>query len=242
MVTQKQLNADLRTERELFNAYLEQLPEGAWDKESLCEGWRIRDVVSHVIGNAHDIATGNVADAGSVEYNQRQIDERASKTPKELLDEWKTAGPAFEDGMLALDDAFWNSPYPPFGTVGEALQRIAEDLWVHRQDVRIPLGDGVDPEGPGLRAVLEVVLFEQALRVPERSPGVRSVTINAGEFSQTSKTADEGTDITVSGDPATIALLGTGRLAMDEATKDGKVTIAPEPPAGFASAFNIYAS
>jgi uncharacterized protein (TIGR03083 family) len=242
MLTQKQLTDDLRTEREMLTAYLEKLPEGAWDKESLCEGWRVRDVVSHLIGNAHDIATGNVADAGSVEYNQRQIDERKDRSPKELLEEWKTAGPTFEDGILALDEAFYTSPYPPFGTVGEALQRFAEDLWVHRQDIRIPLGDDIDPAGPGLNSVFDVTLFEQIARVPERAPGVRSVTINAGGYTQTAEVQDKGVDVTVSGDAATIGLVATGRIALEDAVKDGDITVAPEVPDGFAGAFNIYAS
>jgi uncharacterized protein (TIGR03083 family) len=242
MVTQKQLNEDLRIERETLTAYLEQLPEGAWDKESLCDGWRVRDVVAHLVGNAHDIATGNVADAGSESYNQRQVDERASKSPKGLLEEWKTAGPAFEDGILALDETFWTSPYPPFGTVGQALQRLAEDLWVHRQDIRIPLGDGIDGSGPGLQSVFEVVLFDQAHRIPERSPSVRSVTINAGGFTGTAEVQEKGVDVTVSGDPAAVGLVATGRVDLQDAIKDGTITVAPEVPSGFADAFNIYAS
>jgi uncharacterized protein (TIGR03083 family) len=241
MVTQKQINEELTTERALLTSYLESIPEGAWDKESLCEGWRIRDVMAHVIGNAADISSGNTADAGSPEYNQRQLDERKGRSPKELLAEWVTAGQAFEDGILALDDDFWNAPYPPFGTVGQALQRLVEDAWVHRQDIRIPLGDGVDAEGPGLRATLEVTLREMVTRIPEHAPGVRSVTIQAGDFSDSVKTGDHGVDVTVSGDPATIALVATGRFTIDEATTDGRITVGGDAPAGFAKAFNIYA-
>lgn len=242
MPTQEQIHQELETERELLTAYLASLPEGAWDKDSLCEGWRVRDVVSHVVGNAADIVAGNVADAGSVAYNQRQIDERTDKTPRELLEEYAVAGPAFEAGILALDEAFWNAPYPPLGTVGQALQRIVEDDWVHRQDIRIALGDGVDPQGPGLRATLEVTLREMAERIPAHAPGVASVTIDCDVLTDTAKIAGEGVDVTVSGDAATIALVSTGRFAIDEATKDGRITVTPNVPDGFPTAFNIYAA
>jgi uncharacterized protein (TIGR03083 family) len=236
MITQKQVNEELKAERALLTAYLESLPDGAWDKESLCEGWRIKDVIAHVVGNAVDISSGNTTDAGSPEYNARQVAERKDRTPAELLTEWATAGPAFEDGLLALDEAFWTADYPPFGTVGEAVRRFVEDTWVHRQDIRIPLGDGVDPSGPGPRAVFAVALFEMATRIPEHAPGVRSVTIETEGFSETAKVADDGVDVVVSGDASTIALVATGRYDLD------KVNVTPEAPAGFAKAFNIYAS
>jgi uncharacterized protein (TIGR03083 family) len=236
MLTQQQVNDELRTEREILTSYLEALAEGAWDKESLCEGWRVRDVIAHIVGNAVDIAAGNTTDAGSESYNQRQIEERKGKTPRELLDEWKTAGPAFEDGITALDDAFWNAPYPPFGTVGQAVQRFVEDAWVHRQDIRIALGDGIEVDGPGLRVTLEVTLREMADRIPAHAPGVRSVAIEAGDFSDHVKIGDDGVDVKVSGDPAMVALVATGRYGLD------KVTVTPEVPDGFATAFNIYAS
>jgi uncharacterized protein (TIGR03083 family) len=235
-LTKTQLHAELRAERALLTAYLEALPDGAWDKESLCEGWRVRDVVAHVVGNAADISSGNTAEAGSPGYNARQVAERKDRTPAELLEEWKVAGPAFEDGILALDEAFFDADYPPFGTVGEALRRFSEDTWIHRQDIRIPLGDGVDPQGPGVQAVFAVALFEAATRMPTHAPGVRSVTISTDDFNETATVAPEGVDVVVSGDAATIALVATGRYGLDQ------VTVTPEVPTGFAKAFNIYAS
>lgn len=235
-VTQQRIADEMRQERALMAGYLATIPEGAWDKQSLCEGWRVRDVVAHVVGNAADLSSGNTADAGSEAYNARQVAERDGRSPAELLAEWEVAGPAFEEGLLALDDAFWNTPYPPLGTVGEALQRLVEDTWVHRQDIRIALGDGVDARGPGMQATFEVALREYATRMPERAPGVGSVTIAANGSVQTVRVADAGVDVTVSGSPATIALVATGRLPLDE------VDVQPSVPDGFASAFNIYAS
>ena len=44
-------NADL-------SAYLHTLPEADWDRPSLCEGWRVRDVVGHILyGNEVNLLT-----------------------------------------------------------------------------------------------------------------------------------------------------------------------------------------
>ena len=39
-----------RAEREEFAALLEELTPQQWDGPTLCEKWRVRDVVAHVIG------------------------------------------------------------------------------------------------------------------------------------------------------------------------------------------------
>src|SRR5205809_12738 len=158
-VTQKELAAAMRDERERLVRYLESVPETAWDKPSLCEGWTVKDLVAHLVGNAADMVAQKFDGAGSPEYNQRQLDERAGHSAAELLAEWAEQGPAFEAGIEILDDNFWNTPYLEFGTVGEALQRLVEDIWVHGQDIRIPLGDS-PTAGPGLDATLDCIARE----------------------------------------------------------------------------------
>jgi uncharacterized protein (TIGR03083 family) len=191
-----------------------------------------------LIGNAADIVAQNIEGAGSPEYNQRQIDERAGRSPVELLAEWAEQGPAFEAAIEALDDTFWNTPYLEFGTIGQALQRFVEDIWVHAQDIRIPLGD--EPvTGPGLDATLDVLARELPLRGPRLAPEVGSVRIKANGTTRDVKIGD-GVAVEVDGDPIAIALAATGRVTLDSAEEDGKLTVTPSAPAGFADALNIY--
>jgi uncharacterized protein (TIGR03083 family) len=237
-VTQKEIATAMRDERTRLVSYLEALPEPAWDKPTLCEGWTVRDMVAHLIGNAADIVAQNIEGAGSVEYNQRQIAERAGRSPAELLAEWAEAGPAFEAAIEALDDTFWNTPYLEFGTIGQALQRFVEDIWVHGQDIRIPLGD--EPiTGPGLDATLDIVARELPLRAPRLAPGVGSVRLTTGGATREASIGD-GDAIEVAGDPIAIALVATGRVDLDSAQADGEVSVTPSAPAGFADALNIY--
>lgn len=229
----------MREERERLVSYLEGLAEAAWEKPSLCEGWSIRDLVSHLVGNATDVVARNLEGAGSAEYNQRQVDERAGRSPAELLAEWAEQGPLLEQGIAELAQDFWEAPYPPIGTVGDAVQRLLEDLWVHAQDIRVPLGDEVTT-GPGLTATLDVLAHELPERAGRLAPGIGSVDLRAGEFARTVPVNEGGAAIAVSGDPVALALAATGRIALDGAIGDGKLAVSPAPPSGFADALNIY--
>lgn len=238
MVTQQRIADELKTERERLTAYLEALPEGAWDKQSLCEGWTIKDVMAHAIGIASDVANRRLDGVGTPEQNQRQVDERKDRSPRELLDEWNDQGALLEQGILDLDDEFWNAPYTENFNVGQALQRMVEDIWVHNHDVRIPLGD--DPiEGPGMYSTLEVANREWNMRVPQLAPDVGSLEVSAGDFSCSVKGSGD-TAVTITGDPITLGLVSTGRIALDKAVADGKLSVERSAPAGLAEALNIY--
>ncbi len=237
MVTQQRIADELKTERERLTAYLEALPEGAWDKDSLCEGWTVKDLVAHAIGIASDVANRRLDGVGSPEQNQRQVDERKEHTPRQLLDEWKDQGKLLEDGILDLDDEFWNAPYTENFNVGQALQRMVEDIWVHSHDIRIPLGD--EPiDGPGLRSTLEVAAREWHNRLPTYAPTVGTVEVQAGDFTATVKGAGKES-VKVAGDPITLALMSTGRIPLDKAIADGTITV-DSNQSGLSEALNIY--
>lgn len=240
MVTQQRIAADLRSEREALTSYLESIPEAAWDKASLCEGWTIRQLMAHVVGIASDVANRRLDDVGSAEQNQRQVDEREGATPSDILSEWKREGESLEEGVLELDDALWTTPYSDNFTVGQSLQRMVEDIWVHTQDIRIPLSDGTT-QTVGLTSTLEVGVRELLNRLPLHAPEVGTLTIEAGDFASTVPGAGS-TDVTIAGDPVTLALVSTGRIALDDALADGKLTVTPAAPAGLAKAINIYAT
>jgi uncharacterized protein (TIGR03083 family) len=238
MVTQQRVADELKTERERLTAYLEALPEGAWDKESLCEGWTVKDVMAHAIGIASDVANRRLDGIGTEEKNQEQVNDRRERSPRELLDEWRDQGALLEQGILELDDEFWNAPYVENFNVGQALQRMVEDIWVHGHDIRIPLGDE-QVGGPGLRSTLEVATREWAVRLPKLAPQVGSLEIDTTELSETVKGAGD-VAVKVSGDPITLALVSTGRIGLGEAADAGKLSVEPSIPDGLSEAINIY--
>ena len=60
-------------------------------------GWRVRDVVAHLVGVATDIATGNVGDGPSASHVER----RAGRPFHEVLHEWDDAGAVLEKLLAA---------------------------------------------------------------------------------------------------------------------------------------------
>ncbi len=238
MVTQQRIADELKTERERLTTYLEALPDGAWDKESLCDGWTVKDLMAHAIGIASDVANRRLDGIGTAEKNQQQVEDRRERSPRELLDEWREQGTLLEQGVLDLDDEFWNAPYTENFNVGQALQRMVEDIWVHGHDIRIPLGDEL-VGGPGLRSTLEVATREWAMRLPKFAPSVGSLEIETPELSDTVK-GSGNVAVKVSGDPITLALVSTGRIALTEAVDAGKLSLDPSIPEGLTDAINIY--
>jgi uncharacterized protein (TIGR03083 family) len=239
-VKQNEIVNGLREERETLRQYLDGLDDEAWDRDSLCEGWRVRDVVAHLAGNCADVVAGNLDDVGSTAHNQRQVDERAGRNPADLLAEWDEAAPQVEALYANIPNEMWDAELPPpLGTVGRGVLRHLEDLWVHAQDIRIPL-DGEAVPGPGTRATLEIAALMLADRCFRFAPDVSSLTIEAGDFSATIECEHGSDSFVVSGGPVTIALVATGRVPLAVALDEGSMTVTPDPPNGFADAFNLY--
>ncbi|WP_216916042.1 maleylpyruvate isomerase family mycothiol-dependent enzyme [Nocardia noduli] len=116
------------TERASLVELLEALPPTAWDHASLCAGWRVRDVVAHVVLSAHaEITTILIAlirargslDALIRDSAVRHADER---TNEQLVTELRDT--------IAVR-------FTPVGTI--PADRLM-DLLVHGQDIAVPLG------------------------------------------------------------------------------------------------------
>jgi uncharacterized protein (TIGR03083 family) len=149
-------------ERRDFADLIAGLSPDQWEQPSLCERWRVRDVVAHVLsyeelsrwGLVKRFAKGafvphRVNAVGVAEYAIRSPEQlvalaRASIRPRGL-----TAG---FGGMIALVDGM-----------------------IHQQDIRRPLGIPRTIPPQRLRAVLDHALTVPAVRGAKRSRGVRLV-------------------------------------------------------------------
>ncbi len=116
-----------RDERADFAAFLATLPPWQWDTQTLCEEWRVRDVVAHVIGyDELDVRglLGCVVQGGfwSSRVNAVVLERYGSCSPEQLLGSlWAHLEPR---GLLA---ALGGRP-----ALTEAV--------IHHQDVRRALG------------------------------------------------------------------------------------------------------
>ncbi|MFL6205894.1 MAG: maleylpyruvate isomerase family mycothiol-dependent enzyme [Acidimicrobiales bacterium] len=121
-------NADL-------SAYLHSLDDADWERPSLCDGWRVRDVVGHILyGNEQHLSTlpfrlakhGFSSDRSGKAYS---IARAEGRTPAELLQAFDERDP-------------WAGTCRVFPPKLVLLDRLA-----HHQDIRRALGhDRVIPE------------------------------------------------------------------------------------------------
>ena len=112
-----------------FSAYLHDLSPADWDRPSLCEGWRVRDVVGHILdGNELRLLTlplrlaryGFSSDRSGRAFS---IARAEGRTPAELVHDFDHRDPWA--GTCKV--------FPP--------RLVLLDRLVHHQDIRRALGD-----------------------------------------------------------------------------------------------------
>jgi uncharacterized protein (TIGR03083 family) len=193
-------------EREEFAELVAGLSPEQWERPSLCDRWRVRDVAAHVI--SYDelsrwalvrrflkgaLVPGRVNEVGVREYNTR--------SPKQLAELMRACIPprgltAGFGGMIALVD----------GTI-------------HQQDIRRALNIPRTIPQERLRAVLDNALSAPATRGARRTRGTRLV---ATDFDWTH---GEGPEVQGPGEALLMAMAGRPD-ALKDLTGPGKAVIA----------------
>ncbi|WP_278264416.1 maleylpyruvate isomerase family mycothiol-dependent enzyme [Nocardia sp. AG03] len=181
-------------ERMTLTALLDDLPESGWDTASLCAGWRVRDVVAHLI-----LATR--VSLGTLVVNliraRGDVDRLIHDTAIRLADRTPTAA------LLADLRATIDSRAVPVGTT--PLDRLM-DLLVHGQDIAVPLGlDRVMPMDAALWSLERVWSMGAPFHARTRLSGYSLTATDSGW------TVGAGTPVT--GTTAELLLLVTGRTS-----------------------------
>jgi uncharacterized protein (TIGR03083 family) len=133
-------------EREDLLALAESLSPDQWAQPSLCAGWTVQDVLTHVVSyearTPKDLARVAVAGRFSpARMNEVLVHEARSRDRPEVLDRLRTFG-------------------RPSGLTAGFGGRIAlTDGLIHRQDIRRPLGLGRDVPADRLVSALSFSMF-----------------------------------------------------------------------------------
>jgi uncharacterized protein (TIGR03083 family) len=151
----------LVAELEAFGALIGPLSAAEWEQPTRCEGWAVRDVASHVVGSMADVVSGQLEGLGSPEATAREVAERKGRGPAELVQELEAVTKLAADIAAAFDDASWEAPGPSGyeGTLGQGVEALWYDTYIHADDVRAALGR-TSVRGPGLRASVHHVAHE----------------------------------------------------------------------------------
>ena len=192
-----------RAEREDLLALLETLSPEQWQHPSLCRGWRVHDVVAHVLsyeelaplGLLRRFAAGRFTTDGT---NAVGLAAYRDRSPAELVD-------------------LLRAHLTPSGLTAGLGGRIGlTDALVHHQDVRRPLALPRDIPAERLTAALQTALFAPVVRGVLRVWDVRLVATDAdwsfGRGPEVGGPA-ESLLMTVAGRPGVLAELSGPGLA-----------------------------
>lgn len=197
------------SERRDLHAFLATLTPEEWEHPTLCEGWRVRDVVSHLIvfdeGGVREVLGDFVRSGFNPDRtNARGVRRRRGRTPEELLD--------------ALERQFQPS----------RLSRIMKgvpvlvDSVVHHQDIRRPLGRPREVPADRLRIVLTALKGDRFVGGRRRAKGLRLVATDL-DWS-----AGDGPEVRGPGETLALALAGR-KIALEDFAGDGLEEFAARP-------------
>jgi len=131
----------LQDEMGRFEELVRSLDASEWDTPTRCVGWNVSAVASHFIGQMADVVAGRLDGLGSPEVTQREVDERVGRSPAELADELAGVRKTSADMLALFDDAAWNAPIDTFdGTLGDGVEALWFDAFVHGDDIRAAIG------------------------------------------------------------------------------------------------------
>ena len=191
-----------------FSAYLHTLSVEDWEKPSLCEGWRVRDVVGHILyGNELKLWTlpFKLARHGFSSDRSGKVNSIAradGRTPQELVDAFDRRDPWA--GTCRV--------FPP--------QLVLLDRLVHHQDIRRPLGRRRSVPAERVRAALDATpRLGTVFRSKRRMRGLRF------EATDVDWTWGDGPIVRGPGEAILMTVLGR-RAAMADLQGDGIAALA----------------
>lgn len=153
LVDKAELVREVRLQRRATLGLLYALDEEAFDTPTALPGWRVREVVAHLItldrgavtGSVLPVLVGRDSTDALERWNDRQVPLWAERPVPELLLGLERWGRRLRALAAALPEALYRLPVPtPWGRApaGLLLWSRAYDEWTHRQDVRRALGLG----------------------------------------------------------------------------------------------------
>jgi uncharacterized protein (TIGR03083 family) len=189
-------DAALIAERTSMYEMLQTLSEEEWNRDSLCEGWRVRDVATH----AHLLVTikplravvGVVLNRGNInKFMASYVPQLGNRPTEEILASWA--------------EVATSAKIPPTTKKVE----ITLDCFVHRHDICVPLGREVSTDPERLRWMADGM-------VAAKNPILSGPRVEGLQLIATDIDWHYGTGPEIKGPAAALILAGCGRTALHD--------------------------
>ena len=138
----------LLVEEKAIRPILESTPADHFDRSTVCDGWSVRDVLSHC-GAALTMTANDELHGFTPDENERDVDMRRRWPIADVLAELFGG---YRDGARAIDAA------------GGQLDGVGLGEWIHGGDVREALQVGT-PYASGGSAIALELLLERSVRI-----------------------------------------------------------------------------
>jgi uncharacterized protein (TIGR03083 family) len=151
------------------------LSDGQWDAQTDLPGWRVHDVVSHIIGTESFLmgvpAPTPDCDVSQLPHvhnetgvlNECWVRHLYEEAPNAMLEKFRSVTGERRKALAAIDDDAWNqTTATPVGpdTYGRFMRVRTFDCWMHEEDIRYAVGvwatDEVLARGPAQEALAEI--------------------------------------------------------------------------------------
>ena len=194
-----------------FVAQAKELTPAEWDAPTLCEGWRVRDVVAHLILPDRFSLLGGLGGLGGLVGLIRA----GFRLDRVICQDAIMRGSVPVPELLAsYQSGIHRRSVPP----GRQPANVLADLVIHLQDIRRPLGLPWSYDMELLETVTSTIFPDKGLGVPERVAGLSLRATDtgwaAGDGAEVSGPS-EALILAMAGRPVTLpALAGTGTAVL----------------------------
>jgi len=242
-VSKDEIVRSVKAERRATLGLLRTLEPDRFDASTALPGWRIREVVAHLITVDKATVTGTnlLVVFTSMErlerWNEGQVPKWAGRPVSDLLVGLERWGRRFARFVGSLPAPMYRMRMPnPWGRVGGMMVWVrAYDEWVHRQDIRRALG--MPDEDTDLASVSEFLLTCMAtvtLREIGARPGRVAISIQGAPVAEWVYDLSSGTggplgasdaDARIVAPAAAFIMAAAGRDSFDELRANGTLTL-----------------
>lgn len=159
----------LTAEWAAIDALLDGLPPGDWARPTCLPGWRVTDIVAHLIGTEASLAGDETPAPGTdvralphvrgdvAAFNEQWVQALRDAAPGEMLARFRDVTARRAALLERMTQSAFDAPsWTPAGqaTYGRFMQIRVFDCWTHEQDIREAVGTPGHEDGPSAEVAL----------------------------------------------------------------------------------------